>query len=62
MAERDITERMVLEAVYNPDSVKDGRKPAKIAIKDLGFRTILKVVYVEEAARYKIVTAYPRRT
>ena len=62
MAERDIAERMIEEAIYNPDSVKDGRSSKKIAEKDLGFRTMLRVVYVEQKDRYVVVTAYQRRT
>ena len=45
MRERDISDRMVEDALYNPDVIREGKKkPKLIAEKDVGFRTVLRVV------------------
>ena len=62
MAERDISERMIEAAVYGPDTVMEGISPRKIAEKHLGFRTVLRVHYIEQRAGYSILTANQRRT
>jgi hypothetical protein len=63
LIDRKISEWMIEETLFSPDSVVDSKKGRKIAQKIYGNK-LLRVVYKKSANAYIVVTVYysePRR-
>ena len=56
----NFTEKIIIEAVKNPDDIVKGYSGTSIAHKLLN-EHILRVVYIKEKHKIKIITLYPAK-
>jgi len=56
----NLTEKIIIEAIKNPDEIIKGYAGTFIAHKSLN-EHLLRVVYVEEKDKAKIITVYPAK-
>jgi hypothetical protein len=56
-----LEEAQVIETVLHPDKVEPGRREELIAQKRIDDRHVLRVPYVQEGDRIRIITMYPGR-
>jgi len=55
-----VTEDQIADVVHRPDSI-DSRKWLPIAQKSIDERHVLRVVFVEEVDKIRVITFYPGR-
>ncbi len=61
MAEYGITEEMVINCLYNPDSVLTGLGDRYVAQQRLNSSLVLRVIFEEQSEEVTVVTVYKAR-
>jgi len=56
-----VSEEQVVQTVPHPDRVESGRRGERIAQRRIGDRHVLRVAYVQQGEKVRIITVYPGR-